>query len=78
MKFWATYTRVLGYSWLALTGILIMGGVVMSWMKGGHSGVQALLSPNNVVNWIAMAIVVAPGFVLLKLSEKLKNKIKET
>jgi ABC-type uncharacterized transport system permease subunit len=76
MQFWATYCKVLGYIWLVATGLLIVVGICMVWSKKGSSGVQELLSPSNVVNYFAMAIVVIPGIVLLKLSENFRSKIK--
>ncbi len=74
MQFWATYCKVLGYVWLAVTGFLILVGIASVWMKEGLSGVQELLSPSNAVNYIAMAIAVIPGIVLLKLSENFRRK----
>ncbi len=56
------------------TGLLIVVGICMVWSKKGSSGVQELLSPLNVVNYIAMAIVVIPGIVLLKLSNNFRLK----
>ena len=76
MQFWATYCKVLGYVWLVATGLLIVVGICMVWSKKGSSGVQELLSPSNAVNYIAMAIAVIPGIVLLKLSENFRSKIK--
>ncbi len=75
MKFWATYCKVLGYIWLVVTGILILVGIAGVWIKEGFSGVQDLLSPSNVVNYIAMAIALIPGIVLLKLSKSLQRKV---
>jgi uncharacterized membrane protein len=75
MKFWATYCKVLGYIWLVVTGLLILVGIAGVWMKEGFSGVQDLLSPFNVVNYIAMVIALVPGIGLLKLSEKLQLKV---
>ena len=76
MQFWVTYCKVLGYVWLVATGLLIVVGICMVWSKKGSSGVHELLSPSNVVNYIAMAIALIPGIVLLKLSENLRGKIK--
>ncbi len=75
MKFWATYCKVLGYIWLVVTGLMILVGIAGVWMKEGFSGVQDLLSPFNVVNYIAMVIVLVPGIGLLKLSGKLQSKV---
>ncbi len=74
MQFWATYCKVLGYVWLAATGLLILVGIGSVWLKEGFSGVQELLSPFNAVNYIAMAIALIPGIVLLKLSENFRRK----
>lgn len=74
MQFWATYCKVLGYVWLVATGLLILVGISNVWMKQGFSGVQHLLSPSNAINYIAMAIAVIPGIVLLKLSENFRSK----
>ncbi len=76
MQFWATYCKVIGYVWLAVTGLLILVGIGSVWSKKGSSGVQELLSISNAVNYIAMAIALIPGIVLLKLSENLRGKIK--
>ncbi len=75
MQFWATYCKVLGYIWLAVTGFIIVVGIAGVWTREGLSGVQDLLSPSNVVNYIAMAITLIPGIVLLKLSESLQRKV---
>ncbi len=75
MQFWATYCKVIGYIWLVVTGLLIVVGIGVVWMKEGLSGVQYLLSPSNVANYIAMAIALIPGIVLLKLSGSLQRKI---
>ena len=74
MQFWATYCKVLGYIWLVVTSLLIVVGIGVVWSKEGLSGVQALLSPSNAVNYIAMAITLIPGIVLLKLSENFRSK----
>ena len=74
MKFWAAYCKALGEIWLMVTGILILVGIAGVWMREGFSGVQDLLSPSNVVNYIAMVIALIPGIVLLKLSKSLQRK----
>jgi hypothetical protein len=75
MKFWAIVSKVLGYIWLVLAGLLILAGIIGVWMKEGFSGVQDLMSPFNVVNWFATTITLAPGIGLLMLSEKLQSKV---
>ncbi len=76
MQFWATYCKVIGYIWLVVTGLLILVGIGAVWRNEGFSGVQDLMSPSNAVNYIAMAIAIIPGIVLLKLSKSLQNKVK--
>ena len=76
MQFWATYCKVIGYIWLVVTGLIIVVGAASVWMKEGPSGVQDLLSPSNVVNYIAMAIALIPGIALVKLSQDLQRKVK--
>ncbi len=75
MQFWVTYCKVLGYIWLAVTGIIIVVGIAGVWTREGFSGVQDHLSPFNIVNYIAKVIAMIPGFVLLKLSESLQRKV---
>lgn len=74
MKYWATTCKVVGYIWLVLAGLLILAGTVGVWMQEGFSGVQYLMNPLNVVNYIVMIITVAPGIGLLMLSDKLQKK----
>jgi amino acid permease len=74
MKFWASTCKVLGYIWLVLAGLLILAGIIGVWMKEGFSGVQDLLSPFNVVNYIVTLLTLAPGIGLLMLSDRLQSK----
>ena len=74
MKFWAIVCKVLGYIWLVLAGLLVLVGIAGVWMKEGFYGVQDLLSPFNVVNYIVTIITLAPGICLLMLSDKLQDK----
>jgi hypothetical protein len=74
MKFWTNVCVVLGYAWLIFGGAIIFIGIVGTWMKEGFSGVQGLLSPFNVINWLVTVIILAPGIGLLILSEKLRQK----
>jgi hypothetical protein len=74
MKFLATFCKVLGYVWLTIAGIVIFIGVVGVWMREGFSGVQELLSPFNIANWLITVITLAPGIGLFMLSDKLRRK----
>ncbi len=77
MKFWASTCKVLGYIWLILAGLLILVGIIGVWMKDGFSGVQTLLSPLNILNYIVMLLTLAPGIGLLMVSDKLQSKIEK-
>lgn len=74
MNFWATVSKVIGYIWLVLAGLLILASIIGVWMKEGFSGVQDILSPFNVLNWLVTVATLAPGIGLIMLSEKLRNK----
>ncbi|WP_417314648.1 hypothetical protein [Cycloclasticus pugetii] len=72
MKLGFTISKVLGYILLLLGSAFILIGLIGAWMKDGFSGVQYLLSPFNILNWVTMVATLAPGFGLLMLSEKLR------
>lgn len=74
MKVWIVLLKAFGYIWLTATVLLILAGIAGTWMKGGFSAVQQLLSPFNVVNWIVTVLTVAPGIGALAWAEKLKTK----
>jgi len=54
--------------------IAILIGIAGTWMKGGFSALQELMSPFNVVNWIAVVITVAPGLGALAWAKNLAEK----
>jgi hypothetical protein len=74
MKVCIAVLKVSGYIWLTAAVLLILAGIAGTWMKDGFSGVQDLLSPFNVVNWIVTVITLAPGLGALAWAEKLKAK----
>ena len=75
MRIWVIILKAFGYIWLTLASILIIVGIIGVWMKGGFSGVQSLLSPFNIINWILTVLTLAPGLVALALASKLQEKI---
>lgn len=75
MRTWIIVLKTFGYIWLSLASILIFIGIVGVWMKDGFSGVQALLSPFNVINWIVTVLTLAPGIGALALVSKLQEKM---
>jgi hypothetical protein len=74
MKLWIVLLKVFGYIWLTAAVLLILAGIAGTWMKGGFSAVQELLSPFNVVNWIVTVITIALGVGALAWADKLKAK----
>ena len=74
MKGWIIVLKVFGYIWITLGVVLILIGIVGTWMRGGFSAVQDLMSPFNVINWLFIVITLAPGLGALIWAEKLKNK----
>lgn len=74
MKYRIGILKVFGYLWLTLAVIIIIIGTAGVWMKDGFSGVQQLLSPFNLTNWVLTVIVLAPGFGAIALANKFKLK----
>ncbi len=75
MKVWIVFLKVFAYIWLTGAALLILAGIAGTWMKGGFSAVQELLSPFNVVNWVVTVITLAPGLGALVWADKFKAKI---
>ena len=74
MRFLSIVAKILGYIWLILACLLIAAGVIGVWMKEGFSGVQELLSPFNVVNWLVTMATLLPGIGLLMLAKRLEDR----
>ena len=74
MNVWIAVLKVFGYVWVTLGVIAILIGIAGTWMKGGFSALQELMSPFNVVNWIAVVITVAPGLGALAWAKNLAEK----
>ena len=75
MKIWIKVLKGFGYGWLTLAGVLIFIGIIGVWMKSGFSGVQELLSPFNIANWLVSIITLAPGIGAIMWAEKLQCKV---
>jgi len=74
VKAWIVVLKVFGYVWVTLAVIAILIGIAGTWMKGGFSAVQELMSPFNVVNWVVMVITLAPGLGALAWANNLAEK----
>jgi len=75
MKVWIVLLKVFGYIWLTAAVLLILAGIAGTWMKGGFSAVQELLSPFNVVNWIVTVITLAPGLGALAWPRNSRRRV---
>jgi hypothetical protein len=73
MRIWVIVLKIFGYLWIEVASILIVIGIVGVWMKDGFGGVQYLLSPFNIVNWLLTAIVLAPGIGSLAWAAKIQE-----
>jgi len=71
--FWSKVTKALGYIWISIGMILILIGYLGVYLEKGFPGVRTLLSPFNIINYIVVVATLAPGWVLLTISEKLKK-----
>jgi hypothetical protein len=70
--------KILGYI-LLYTGVaLIAFGILSIWWFEGFGAAQEVLSPFNVINYIATALTLAPGFLLIWASEKLNKNSTST
>lgn len=76
MRYYIIFTRWLGYFLLGIAFIFIVIGIIGTWMKGGFSAVQELLSPYNIFNFIITALTIAPGALLISYSENLQKKMR--
>ncbi len=74
MKFWISALKFFGHAWLTLGFLFIGVGIIGVWMNGGFFAVQVVLSPFNVLNWIVMAVALAPGIGALMWAWKLQEK----
>ena len=66
--------HILGVTWCVLAGLFIFGNLIWIAYSEGFSRVQYIMSPFNIVNFIAMALTMAPGFGALQLSDWLEKR----
>ncbi len=70
----ATTLIVLGKIWLYAATALIALGYASIWWFEGFGKLQETLSPFNILNFLAVVILLAPGLGLLKLGKHLRNR----
>ena len=67
--------RIFSSIWYFLVGLFWLGNIVFTWRDEGFSAVQALLSPFNVIYYIALMATSIPGFVASTFADKLEKKM---
>jgi len=70
----ATTLIVLGKIWLWVAGAVILLGYASIWWFEGFSKLQEIVSPFNIWNVIAVILTLAPGLILLRLGERLRER----
>ena len=75
MKIWTLFMKVFGYVWISIATVLILAGLIGTWMKGGFSAVWELLSPFNIANWFVIALSLAPGLVAFGWAKRLTTRL---
>ena len=68
--------KTLGYILVVAACALILIGIFGVYIKEGFGGVQATLSPFNVVNWLLTIAALAPGYCLILLANRLEKRKK--
>lgn len=75
MKIWILILKAFAYVWLVAATLIILAGIAGTWMKGGFSAVQELLSPFNIANVVVTVLTLAPGLGALAWADNLKKKL---
>ena len=71
----AKIVRGCGYVWLVLAGAVVLAGIIGVWVFQGFRAMTALMSPFNVINYLAILVtLVAPGLLALMWADKLDRR----
>jgi len=66
--------RVFSIIWFVLAGLFIALNLISIWYFQGFGKLQEIMSPFNVINYIAIVITLSPGIGAHFLVEHLKKK----
>jgi hypothetical protein len=66
--------RVFATIWFVLAGAIIAIGILMIWVRDGFGGVQQVLSPFNVFNFVAVVVTLLPGIAARLLADRLARR----
>lgn len=61
MKIFLALLKWAGYLWTAGAGLFVVLGIADIGMRKGWPAVQDFLGPSHVINWVIMALTIAPG-----------------
>ena len=76
MNILAKIVHILGWTWIAVAGFVIIAGYVMILFKEGLGALWETLSPHNISNFVAIVLTLAPGLVLLQLAKAIQLKLR--
>lgn len=67
--------KIVGWIWLCVAVVAIIVGHAMIGWKDGLGAMFDILSPHNFINWIAILLTLAPGFVMHVQGEKILARV---
>lgn len=76
MRAWMMILEAVGYVWCTLVALVIVIGIIGVWMSEGFSGVQRVMGPFDVWNFMATAVIIAPGAAALYWADRIKDKLR--
>jgi len=62
--------KIIAYVWLGAVALLVLAGAVGILLNRGVWELMGVFSPFNILNWLLIALLAAPGLVLLHFAEK--------
>jgi len=62
--------KVLGQGWVLLATLVIVASYGMIWWKDGFWALADILSPWNVINFVAVLVTLAPGLLLIYWADR--------
>ena len=68
--------KAVGCVWCTLVALVIVISIIGVWMSEGFSGVQRVMSPFDVWNFVAMAVIMAPGAAALYWADRIKERLR--
>ena len=66
--------RGFGIVWFTLASLFIAANLILVWYHEGFSAVQEIMSPFNIVNFIAVIVTLSPGIGAYFLAECLEQR----